>query len=128
MQRTPWAMSEYGLSTGRVGRGERTPWPQSANQPGARVQAGFGLTLTLTRGGGRHLVARCVCALPGAVWLVESEESIARSHRLRACILLALHPTATAAVVLKLRTGEAQTYGLACEEQFRLELAASVSS
>jgi len=99
--------------------------PSDADDEGPRAQLGVCLSAPL---GGRHLVARCVCALPGAVWLVASEESITRSHRLRACILLALHPTATAAVVLNLRTGEAQTFGLTCKEQFRLELAVSVSS
>jgi len=74
------------------------------------------------------LASRCFCALPGTVWFITSGDGITRCHQLRACMLLALHPTATLAVVLNLRTGEAQAFALHCKAQFRLELAASVCS
>jgi hypothetical protein len=83
------------------------------------------LTATI---GDLTLASRCFCALPETVWFIASGDGITRCHRLRACMLLALHPTATSAVVLNLRTGEAQAFALHCKAQFRLELAASVCS
>ena len=107
--------------------------PEAAAPEAAAPEADYNacskLDVCLTAAiGNLTLASRCFCALPGTVWFIASGDGITRCHRLHACMLLALHPTATSAVVLNLRTGEAQAFSLHCKAQFRLELAASVCS
>ena len=68
--------------------------------------------------GGEAYTCRCAFSTDDAVWHVICADATTCSARASACARLALHPTATRAVVVNVQTGESAEYALDCKDAF----------